>query len=250
MGPTPDAGAQGFRDMPRGPSATAVAPVQGPGQTPLPVTAPVLAPGSGQGANANPAAVPGPSPPSHSAVAASSNAKEPTAKMTADEIVKALLASPAERARSAQGAQATAGGAQGAQGAQAANGQKVTPAAPDPADGVELGWIDLQIQFEFNSAVILEESHPLLDQVAVALNSARLKARRFDVEGHTDGVGSKANNDILSARRAQAVVGYLKAAGVAPERMRPVGKGFSELLYPFEPKAAANRRVRIRFQSL
>ncbi|NBS97588.1 MAG: OmpA family protein, partial [Betaproteobacteria bacterium] len=98
------------------------------------------------------------------------------------------------------------------------------PSLPDP------GFLDLQIQFEFNSAVILAESHPLLDQVAIALNSPRLKTLRFDIEGHTDGVGTKPNNEILSARRAQSVVAYLTSAGVPAERMRGVGKGFSELL--------------------
>jgi outer membrane protein OmpA-like peptidoglycan-associated protein len=149
--------------------------------------------------------------------------------MTADEIVKALQANP-DRPRTAQGTTATPG----------------APGAPSPADP---GFLDLQIQFEFNSAVILEESHPLLDQVAIALNSPKLKSMNVDVEGHTDGVGSKSNNEILSARRAQSVVAYLRTAGVAPDRMRGVGKGFSELLYPFEPKSAANRRVRIRPRS-
>jgi len=51
-------------------------------------------------------------------------------------------------------------------------------------------------------------------------------------------------------RRAQSVVVYLTSAGVAADRMNPVGKGFSELLYPFEPKSAANRRVRLRARAL
>jgi outer membrane protein OmpA-like peptidoglycan-associated protein len=147
--------------------------------------------------------------------------------MAADDIVKALLANP-DRARGAQASTANPG----------------QPTPPDP------WFIDLQIQYEFNSAVILEESHPLLNQVALALNSPRLKSVRFDVEGHTDGVGSKANNEILSMRRAQSVVVYLTSAGVAADRMHAVGKGFSELLYPFEPKSAANRRVRIRARAL
>jgi len=200
------ASAQMFREVPRGPSATAIGPVQGPLQAPAP-------PPSGQ--------------PNNTAAAGTSNAKEPTAAMAADDIVKALLANP-DRARGAQAASANPG----------------QPTPPEP------WFLDLQIQYEFNSAVILEESHPLLNQVALALNSPRLKSVRFDVEGHTDGVGSKTNNEILSTRRAQSVVVYLTSAGVAADRMHAVGKGFSELLYPFEPKSAANRRVRIRARAL
>ena len=239
--------AQGFRDVPRGPSATAIGPAQGPLQAPVqaPLQGPAQNPSLGQAQNAGSGSgqalgqtgAPlgaatrgpdgGPGQPSHSATAGIANAKEPSVAMAADEIVKALQASP-DRPRSAQGTTATPG----------------LPSLPDP------GFLDLQIQFEFNSAVILAESHPLLDQVAIALNSPRLKTLRFDIEGHTDGVGTKSNNEILSARRAQSVVAYLTSAGVPAERMRGVGKGFSELLYPFEPKSAANRRVRLRARSL
>ncbi len=198
--------AQMFREVPRGPSATAIGPAQGPLQAPAP-------PPSGL--------------PSNTASAGTANAKEPTAAMAADDIVKALLTNP-DRARGAQASTANPG----------------QPTPPDP------WFLDLQIQYEFNSAVIMEESYPLLNQVALALNSPRLKSVRFDVEGHTDGVGSKANNEILSMRRAQSVVVYLTSAGVPADRMHAIGKGFSELLYPFEPKSAANRRVRIRARSL
>ncbi|MFM7502958.1 MAG: OmpA family protein [Burkholderiaceae bacterium] len=106
--------------------------------------------------------------------------------------------------------------------------------------------VDLTIQFAFDSATILEESKGLLERLAKALNAPQLQSLRFVVEGHTDGVGNKAYNDQLSARRAQSVVDFLVTQGVSVNRLRSTGKGFAELLYPQDPKAAANRRVRIK----
>ncbi|NBS81809.1 MAG: hypothetical protein EBS62_08330 [Betaproteobacteria bacterium] len=57
---------------------------------------------------------------------------------------------------------------------------------------------------------------------------------------------NKTYNDQLSARRAQSVVDFLVTQGVSVNRLRSTGKGFAELLYPQDPKAAANRRVRIK----
>jgi outer membrane protein OmpA-like peptidoglycan-associated protein len=106
--------------------------------------------------------------------------------------------------------------------------------------------VDLTIQFAFDSATILDESKALLDRLAKALNAPQLQNMRFVVEGHTDGVGNKQYNDQLSAKRAQSVVDYLASNGVNATRLRSTGKGFAELLYPQDPKAAANRRVRIK----
>jgi outer membrane protein OmpA-like peptidoglycan-associated protein len=105
--------------------------------------------------------------------------------------------------------------------------------------------VDLVIQFDFDSAKLQTVSKPLLDQLAQALKSERLSAMRFQVEGHTDAKGSDAYNKALSQRRADAVQQYLAEHGIASERMTARGLGFSQLLYPDQPQAAENRRVRI-----
>jgi len=46
--------------------------------------------------------------------------------------------------------------------------------------------VDLSIQFEFDSAKLLPESRPLLDNLAKAINSDKLRGFTFVVEGHTD----------------------------------------------------------------
>jgi len=105
--------------------------------------------------------------------------------------------------------------------------------------------LDLNVQFDFDSARLTPESIALLERLSQALLSERLQAQRFRVEGHTDGKGQAAYNQQLSARRAAAVVQYLAQQGVQTDRLQALGKGFSELLKPEDPLAADNRRVRI-----
>jgi outer membrane protein OmpA-like peptidoglycan-associated protein len=105
--------------------------------------------------------------------------------------------------------------------------------------------IDLVIQFDFDSARLQTVSKPLLDQLAEAMKSERLSPMHFRIEGHTDAKGSDSYNKGLSQRRADAVQQYLKDQGIATERMNTQGLGASQLLYPDQPQAAENRRVRI-----
>ncbi len=105
--------------------------------------------------------------------------------------------------------------------------------------------IDLVINFDFDSAKLQAGSKPLLEKLAEALSTERLSAINFKVEGHTDAKGSASYNQDLSARRAQAVLEFLQAQGVAAGRLAAEGKGFSELLDPAHPQASENRRVRI-----
>ena len=109
--------------------------------------------------------------------------------------------------------------------------------------------VDLSIQFEFDSAKVLPESRPLLDNLAKAINSDKLRGFTFVVEGHTDIVGSADYNQKLSNQRALSVLAYLASKGVSKERLKALGKGSTELLMPDKPDAAENRRVRIILNS-
>ena len=109
--------------------------------------------------------------------------------------------------------------------------------------------VDLSIQFEFDSARLLPESRPLLDNLAKAINSDKLRGFTFVVEGHTDIVGSAEYNQKLSDQRALSVLAYLASKGVSKERLKSLGKGSTELLMPDKPDAAENRRVRIILNS-
>jgi outer membrane protein OmpA-like peptidoglycan-associated protein len=105
--------------------------------------------------------------------------------------------------------------------------------------------IDLVIQFDFDSARLQSVSKPLLEQLAEAMKSERLAKMQFQIEGHTDSKGSDIYNKNLSQRRADAVQEFLKQQGIESKRMATRGLGFSQLLYPDQPQAAENRRVRI-----
>ena len=110
---------------------------------------------------------------------------------------------------------------------------------------VEPAKIDLTINFDFDSAKLKEESKPQLERLAQALRTERLAALKFQIEGHTDAQGTAAYNDALSTRRAATVVSFLTQSGVETERLQSVGKGFTDLLEPSDPKSPKNRRVRI-----
>lgn len=105
--------------------------------------------------------------------------------------------------------------------------------------------VDLSINFDFDSDRLQASSKPLLDNLALAMNSERLGALKFKVEGHTDAKGKSDYNQALSTRRASAVQAYLVGQNVTAERLQSEGKGASELLMPEKPLASENRRVRI-----
>ncbi len=114
------------------------------------------------------------------------------------------------------------------------------PAKPKPAS------INMQINFEYNSAEIAGSSAKTMATLAKALASPQLEGRKFTVIGHTDASGSAAYNKALSDRRAAAVRRYLTDNGVAASRLKALGKGESQLLNNDDPNAAENRRVEIQ----
>ena len=100
-----------------------------------------------------------------------------------------------------------------------------------------------KLYFAWDQATIEAASYPVLDEVAQALKDNR--AFRVQVEGHTDSTGGDDHNQTLSEKRADAVVDYLVAHGVAKDRL--VSKGFSSSV-PVDTNATAagrenNRRV-------
>lgn len=121
---------------------------------------------------------------------------------------------------------------------------EVTGAAAEPAPS---GWIgDLRVIFPFDSAEITGEARQTLDVLGEALLDGRLNADRFEIAGHTDGVGGEAYNESLSERRAQAVVNYLSSNfGIPHERLLGRGYGETYLADPDDPSNPDNRRVEI-----
>lgn len=102
------------------------------------------------------------------------------------------------------------------------------------------------ILFDFDAAEIRPESAPQLEQLAAML--AASPDLEVLIVGHTDGQGTLDYNQLLSARRAEAVAGALvNHYGIAAARLTPVGAG---MVAPVatnrtEEGRAANRRVEV-----
>lgn len=76
--------------------------------------------------------------------------------------------------------------------------------------------INDRVQFEHDSDVILEQSHPILDRVVEILGEHD-EIIRVQVQGHTSTDGSAERNQVLSEERAAAVAAYLRDHGVTQE---------------------------------
>ena len=106
--------------------------------------------------------------------------------------------------------------------------------------------IDLEINFEFNSAVLGSKAMPQVAELGKALTSADLKGRTFILAGFTDAKGSETYNQGLSERRADAVRQFLsKKYGIEAGNLVTVGYGHTQLKDPANPFAADNRRVQV-----
>jgi outer membrane protein OmpA-like peptidoglycan-associated protein len=101
-----------------------------------------------------------------------------------------------------------------------------------------------RIYFDDDRDTIREVSGPVLDQLAAVIRTLA-PGVKVVVEGHTDDSGNAAYNLDLAHRRARSVVEYLRARGVAPERLEHVGYGAARPLAPNDsPEGRAlNRRV-------
>ena len=110
----------------------------------------------------------------------------------------------------------------------------------------QLPAIDLEVHFESGSAKLTNSARSLLANLGTALKDERLAASRFEVIGHTDAKGERAYNQMLSERRARAVVAYLVTElHIEKNRLTAVGKGEDALKDPLNANSGANRRVQI-----
>ena len=106
--------------------------------------------------------------------------------------------------------------------------------------------IDLEINFDYNSANISARSQPSVQALGRALSNPDLKGSTFIVAGHTDAAGGETYNQDLSERRADSIKRYLvDRFGIAGSDLVTVGYGKSKLKDPANPMAEANRRVQV-----
>ncbi|KRP85179.1 hypothetical protein AOQ73_38885 [Bradyrhizobium pachyrhizi] len=106
--------------------------------------------------------------------------------------------------------------------------------------------IDLEINFDYNSADISAKSLPSVQALGRALTNQDLKGSTFVVAGHTDAAGGEDYNQGLSERRADAIKRYLvDKYGINGTDLVTVGYGKSKLKDPSHPMAEVNRRVQV-----
>ena len=106
--------------------------------------------------------------------------------------------------------------------------------------------IDLEINFDYNSANISPKSLPSVQALGRALSNPDLKGSTFIVAGYTDAVGGEAYNQDLSERRADSIKHYLvDKFGIAGTDLVTVGYGKTKLKDPANPLSEVNRRVQV-----
>lgn len=108
-----------------------------------------------------------------------------------------------------------------------------------PGDAVVLQ----NIQFEFNSSALTEDSQTGIAMLAAFLQ--RNPGLRVELAGHTDDVGNTNYNQKLSSERAEVVRQALIDSGIDAERLTAKGYGASKPLYPndSDEHRALNRRT-------
>jgi outer membrane protein OmpA-like peptidoglycan-associated protein len=106
--------------------------------------------------------------------------------------------------------------------------------------------IDLDIQFDYNSADISKTSMSSVKELGKALSNPDLKGSTFVVAGHTDAVGGEEYNQGLSERRAETIKRYLSEKyGINGTDLVAVGYGKSKPKDPTAPMDPINRRVQV-----
>jgi len=105
--------------------------------------------------------------------------------------------------------------------------------------------VNINISFDFDSAVLRDDQKPNLTNLCLAMKSVAVDV--FKIIGHTDSSGSESYNDQLSLLRAQEVKRFMvNDCGIASDRLEAVGVGER---YPFnETDGRSDENRRVEFQ--
>lgn len=114
----------------------------------------------------------------------------------------------------------------------------------DDCANVQIADLAKMIYFKTGTYTLVDASKASLDVIAQYMIIAD---GVFEVQGHTDSVGSDASNMTLSQKRAQAVVDYLISKGVNGSNLKAVGYGESQPKFDNNTAdgRAQNRRIEI-----
>jgi len=111
--------------------------------------------------------------------------------------------------------------------------------------------LDLQIQFDTDSAELDEVARLNIDEFARALEDPKLRRMRFMVAGYTDRRGSEQHNMGLSGRRAKTVRDYLiEHGGIDADRLETEAMGETHPLMNDDSDYARKMNRRVEFMPL
>jgi len=100
--------------------------------------------------------------------------------------------------------------------------------------------------FDVNKAVIKTEFYPMLDETKVIFD--KYPTMKVQIEGHADSTGTDSYNQMLSEKRAKAVMEYLvNNVGIAASRLNAVGYGESKPAYSNKTKEGRSKNRRVEF---
>ncbi len=106
--------------------------------------------------------------------------------------------------------------------------------------------IDLEINFDYNSANVGPKAIDDLMKLGVALRDPQLSNAIIVLAGHTDAKGGDDYNKDLSDRRAEAVKQFLVSKfGLSSNNLVAIGYGKEQLKNTADPLAPENRRVQV-----
>jgi OOP family OmpA-OmpF porin len=103
------------------------------------------------------------------------------------------------------------------------------------------------IEFEFGSDQLTEDSYSTLDQIAVILINNPTWAR-LNVAGHTDSIGTSEYNQTLSEARANAVKNYLLNKNVPETSVIVTGYGEDKPIATNDTDEGRQKNRRVEFQ--
>jgi outer membrane protein OmpA-like peptidoglycan-associated protein len=109
-----------------------------------------------------------------------------------------------------------------------------------------LPTVNLAIQFDVDTPIILPESYETVGRIADALVDAPLLPYTFLVVGHTDSTGRRESNVILSQRRADAIRDALvNTFKISAKRLQSLGLGEEQFIDQAHPTSPVNLQIQI-----
>ncbi|MFW6369898.1 MAG: OmpA family protein [Bacteroidota bacterium] len=130
--------------------------------------------------------------------------------------------------------------------------EEVTEASEDIAEEVEVPepkeYTATPVLFAFDDASLSEEAKKMLNKIAGLLEQE--PSILITAKGYTDDMGPETYNQMLSEKRAEAIVDYLAGQGIEKSRMTAEGKGETAFIAVNTSIDSRhfNRRVEIEFK--